>query len=78
MAVNRVKPGQWSAMNIAQTTYDGGYESLGGAWGEFRGMIKAAGHRTVDGLNESYAVGPEVNADPTTWRTVLSKELVEV
>jgi hypothetical protein len=41
-------------------------------------MIKAAGHRTVDGLYESYAVGPGVSADPTTWRTVLSKELVEV
>ena len=26
--------------------------SLGGAWGEFIGMIKAAGHRTVDGLYE--------------------------
>jgi hypothetical protein len=41
-------------------------------------MIKAAGHRTVDGLYESYAVGPEVSADPNAWRTVLSKELVEV
>jgi effector-binding domain-containing protein len=65
-------------MNMVQTTYHGGYEGLGGAWGEFIGMIKAAGHRTVDGLYESYAVGPEVSADPTTWRTVLSKELVEV
>ena len=49
---NRVKPGQWSAMNIVQTTYHGGYEALGGAWGEFIGMIKSAGHRTVDGLYE--------------------------
>ena len=39
-------------MNIVQTTYHGGYEGLGGAWGEFIGMIKAAGHRTVDGLYE--------------------------
>ena len=75
--VNRVKPGQWPAMNIVQTTYHGGYEGLGGAWGEFIGMIKAAGHRTVDGLYESYAVGPEASADPSAWRTVLSKELME-
>ena len=64
-------------MNIVQTTYHGGYEGLGGAWGEFIGMIKAAGHRTVDGLYESYAVGPEASADPSAWRTVLSKELME-
>ena len=75
--VNRVKPGQWPAMNIVQTTYHGGYEGLGGAWGEFIGMIKAAGHRAADGLYEAYAVGPEVSADPSIWRTVLSKELVE-
>ena len=65
-------------MNIVQTTYHGGYEGLGGAWGEFIGMIKAAGHRTVDGLYEAYAIGLEASADPATWRTVLSKELVEV
>jgi len=43
--VNRVKPGQWPAMNIVQTTYHGGYEGLGGAWGEFIGRIKAAGQQ---------------------------------
>jgi hypothetical protein len=65
-------------MHIAQTTYHGGYEGLGGAWSEFIGMIKAAGHRTVDGLYESYAVGPEESADTNAWRTVLSKQLAEV
>ncbi|MEH2493898.1 effector-binding domain-containing protein [Bradyrhizobium sp. AZCC 1678] len=75
--VNRVKPGQWSAMKIVQTTYHGGYEGLGSAWGEFMGTIKAAGHRTADGLYESYDVGPEASTDPSAWRTVLSRELVE-
>jgi hypothetical protein len=75
---NRVKPGRWSAMKIVQTTYHGGYECLGGGWGEFMGTIKAAGHRTADGLYESYDVGPEAIADPSAWRTVLSKELAEV
>src|SRR5204862_8318931 len=49
---NHVKPGQWSAMNIVQTTYHGGYEGLGRAWGAFIGLIKVARHRTVDGLYE--------------------------
>ncbi|WP_028347716.1 GyrI-like domain-containing protein [Bradyrhizobium murdochi] len=74
--VNRMKPGQWAAMNIAQTTYHGGYEGLGSAWGEFIGAIKAAGHKTADGLYESYAVGPDMSADPSAWRTVISKELL--
>ena len=74
---NRVKAGQWPAMNIAQTTYHGGYEGLGAAWGEFIGVIRAAGHKTADGLYESYAVGPELSSDPLAWRTVLSKELLE-
>lgn len=75
--VDRMKPGQWSAMKIVQTTYAGGYEGLGHAWGEFIGLIEAAGHMTADGLYESYAVGPEMNSDPSAWRTVLSKELLE-
>src|SRR5689334_15612924 len=73
----RMKPGQWSAMKIAQTTYHGGFEGLGNAWGEFIGIIKAAGHKTADGLYESYSVGPEMSPDSSAWRTVLSKELLE-
>src|ERR1700761_2116443 len=34
VATGRVKPGEWRAMSIAETTYHGGYEGLGGAWGE--------------------------------------------
>jgi effector-binding domain-containing protein len=74
---NRMKPGLWPAMGIVQTTYHGGYEGLGSAWGEFIGMIKRAGHKTADGLYETYAVGPETSAAPAAWRTVLSKELAE-
>ena len=71
-----MQPGEWPAMKIAQTTYHGGFEGLGAAWGEFIGLIKAAGHKVADGLYESYAVGPEASADPGAWRTVLSKPLV--
>jgi effector-binding domain-containing protein len=74
---NRVQPGQWPAMKIVQTTYHGGYEGLGGGWGEFTAMIKAAGYKVADGLYEIYSVGPETSADASAWRTVLSKQLVE-
>jgi effector-binding domain-containing protein len=74
---NRMKPGQWQAMKVAQTTYHGGYEGLGAAWSKFIETIKAAEHKIADGLYESYAVGPEASADPNTWRTVLSKPLLE-
>ena len=74
---NRVQPGRLPAMNVAQTTYHGGYEGLGGAWSEFIGFIKAAGHKTADGLYETYAVGPESTQDTSAWQTVLSKKLLE-
>src|SRR5918994_214621 len=48
--VNRVKPGQWSAMNIVQTTYHGGYEGLGGTAKEVIGRIKGGGHPNRDAL----------------------------
>ena len=74
---NRMRPGEWPAMKVARTAYHGGYEGLGAAWGEFIGMIKAAGYEAADGLYESYAVGPEASADPHAWRTVLSKPLAQ-
>jgi effector-binding domain-containing protein len=71
----RVQPGEWPAMTIAQTTYIGGYEGLGVAWGEFMAAIEAAGHATAEGLWECYVVGPEGHPDPAAWRTELSKPL---
>jgi effector-binding domain-containing protein len=71
----RVKAGQWPAMSLVQTTYRGGYEGLGSAWGEFGAAIAAAGHKTAEGLYETYAVGPEAGMDPAAWRTVLSKQI---
>ncbi len=71
----RVQPGEWPAMTIAQTIYIGGYEGLGAAWGEFMAAIEAAGHATAEGLWECYTLGPDADADPAAWRTVLSKPL---
>jgi effector-binding domain-containing protein len=71
----RMQPGQWPAMTIAQTTYHGGYEGLGSAWGEFMAAIKAERRETVEGLWECYVIGPEGDPDPAAWRTELSKPL---
>jgi effector-binding domain-containing protein len=71
----RVQPGQWPAMTIARTTYHGGYEGLGAAWGEFLAAIKAEGRETVEGFWEIYVIGPEGDPDPAAWRTELSKAL---
>ena len=74
---NRMKPGQWPAMKIAQTTYHGGYEGLGEAWGEFMDWIQAQGLKTTDDLWECYLVGPEAGDDSSAYRTQLNKPLVE-
>ena len=73
----RMRPGQWPAMTVAQTTYHGGYEGLGAAWDEFMKRIKTAGHKTAEDLWERYAIGPEASADPAAWRTELNRRLVE-
>ncbi len=72
-----MKPGQWSAIEIAQTTYHGGYEDTSNAWGEFIGIIRAAGHKTADGLYRGLCGWGEDEFKSTAWRTVLSKELLE-
>ena len=73
--VGRVQPGQWPAMTLAQTAYHGGYEGLGSAWGEFMAAIKAAGHEIAEGFWECYVIGPDADANPAAWRTILSKPL---
>jgi len=73
--MGRVQPGEWPAMTIAQTTYHGGYEGLGAAWGEFMAAIKAERRETVEGFWECYVLGPEGSPDPAAWRTELSKPL---
>jgi effector-binding domain-containing protein len=44
-AAGRVKPGQWAAMKVAKTVYQGPYEGLGDAWGEFMDWIEMEGTR---------------------------------
>jgi effector-binding domain-containing protein len=74
---NRMKPGQWQAMKVARTTYHGGYEGLGAAWGEFMAAIDAAGYKTLEDLWECYVIGPDASPNPAAWRTELSKQLLD-
>ena len=76
-ATERVKPGQWPAMKVARTVYQGGYEGLGDAWGEFMDWIEAEGHQSAVDLWERYLVGPESSPNPADWRTELSRQLID-
>jgi effector-binding domain-containing protein len=71
----RVRPGTWPAMRVARTVYQGPYEGLGEAWGEFIEWIESHGHQTADDLWERYLIGPDSNPDPAAWRTELNRPL---
>jgi effector-binding domain-containing protein len=58
-----------------RTTYHGGYEGLGAAWGEFCNWIDAQEIPVRESLWESYLAGPESSPNPEDWRTELSRPL---
>jgi len=74
-ASGRVQPGTWPAMKVARTFYQGPYEGLADAWGEFMDWIEAHGHTRAEDLYERYLTGPEANPDPASWRTELNQPL---
>ncbi|MEC5387422.1 GyrI-like domain-containing protein [Uliginosibacterium sp. H3] len=77
-ASGRVKPGELAARaRVARTVYHGGYEGLGGAWGEFIQWVEANGHKPAQDLWECYVVGPESSQDPANWRTELNLPLLD-
>ena len=76
-ATGRVKASRLPAVTAARTVYAGPYEGLGSAWCEFGEWIAAEGHKPAANLWECYAAGPESNADPATWRTVLNRPLID-
>lgn len=71
----RVKMSKLPAAKIVRTTYRGGYEGLGAAWGEFCAWIEAEGLNPQDSLWECYLSGPELSPDPDKWRTELNRPL---
>ena len=56
--------------------YHGPYEGLGGAWHEFGKWPQENGYETAGDLYECYLVGPDSTANPTDWRTELSRTMV--
>jgi effector-binding domain-containing protein len=76
-ASGRVQPGEWPAMSVARTVYHGGYQGLGGAWGEFMEWIEKNDHNVTDEIWERYLLGPESGSDATAWETELNRLLIE-
>jgi effector-binding domain-containing protein len=74
-AAGRVQPGKLRGGKLARTTYQGPYEGLGQAWGEFSQWIAANGHQPGPDLWESYVAGPETGRDASQYRTEFSRPL---
>ena len=73
----RVVPGTLVARRVARTVHHGGYDGLGGGWGELMAWIEAQGLVAAPDFWEVYAVGPESSSDPAAWRTELVRPLVD-
>jgi effector-binding domain-containing protein len=76
-AAGRMEPGVWPAMNVARTIYRGGYEGLGGAWGEFMDWTKSNDVKISEEIWERYLIGPESEKDASKWQTELNREVYE-
>jgi effector-binding domain-containing protein len=76
-AAGRVRAGDWPAMKVARTIHRGTYEGLGAAWRELDAWIEAQGLSPAPDLWESYVTGPDSNADPASWRTELTRPLLD-
>jgi len=75
--VGRVTSWQRPALKLVRTFFHGPYEGLGAAWNEFGKWAQAKRYKTADDLYECYVVGPETSSDPATWRTELSRPVIE-
>jgi effector-binding domain-containing protein len=76
-ASGRVRSGDWPAMKVARAVHHGEYEGLAAAWGELDAWIEAQGFSPAPDLWESYVAGPDANPDPVSWRTELSRPLMD-
>lgn len=71
----RVEAGELTARTVARTVYQGPYEGLADAWGEFDAWITKNGHEPGPDLWEVYVTGPQTTPDPAGWRTELNRPL---
>lgn len=72
----RVYPSRLPAETVARTIYQGPYEGLAAAWGEFGRWIAANDHKPAGHLWECYITGPESSPDPGSYRTELNWPLL--
>jgi effector-binding domain-containing protein len=77
VATGRVKSGQMAPRKVARTIYQGPYEGLGLAWGEFNDWIAIKGFKADIDLWECYLTNPNSNPDPSTFRTELNRPLLD-
>lgn len=76
-ATGRVVSGELpGGTRVARAVYRGGYEGLGGAWGEFDAWLNANGHHAGRDLWEVFVKGPETGPDESAWETELYRPLV--
>ncbi|UUZ52292.1 GyrI-like domain-containing protein [Massilia sp. H-1] len=73
----RVKAGQLQGGRVARTVFQGNYDQLHAAWGQFGEWIRAQQVRTAPDLWEVYAKGPESDPNPASWRTELNQPLLD-
>jgi len=71
----RVKMSKLPAVKVVRTIYQGGYEGLGAAWGEFYQWIEAEGLNVQESLWECYLTDSESNPDPAKCQTELNRPL---
>ena len=71
----RMVQSELPAGRVVQTTYHGGYEGLGDAWGAFDAWIAENGLAIAGDLWERYVAGPESSSDPAEWKTELVRPL---
>jgi len=72
----RVYAGELPAVKVIRTVYQGPYEKLGPAWGEFVGMLERRSDLKLRaGYWERYVYGPESSPDPSQWKTELNRVL---
>ena len=76
VATGRVKSGRLPGGRVARAVYQGPYEGLGSAWGNFDKWITGHGHMPARDLWECYLLGPESGLDSSTYRTELNRPLL--